>query len=291
MIDLPPPSSIWVPPKPAIIRPAEQALLRPGFLPTTRAERRRAVADLIRTGRLTKEQAANALVVKLPPAMAMLMVNQLVGFGGAAEDNSGITLTFINSSNLSTDLTTYDHGDFNAATAGLMIVLSFGGNNSTSISTVSIGGTNGTATVASGSSSRSLGIHQRQVSSGNNNVTITYSGAQQRSIIFVFLLVGNTSDTAVATQARNNVGAVTTVDLTANFSANSVGILGLEKSVTSAPTWSSATSVGNLSTGDGGSNETFSAATKATVSAITPHVESPSWTGSTFCSTIIATWA
>lgn len=58
--DLPP--SVWTPPKPAIIRPAEHALLKPGaFRPCSREERRVIIADLVRTKRLTKDEAHRAM--------------------------------------------------------------------------------------------------------------------------------------------------------------------------------------------------------------------------------------
>lgn len=47
---------------PAIIRPAEHSILRPGyFRPVSRGERREIVADLVRTGRLTREEARKAM--------------------------------------------------------------------------------------------------------------------------------------------------------------------------------------------------------------------------------------
>ena len=58
--DLPP---IWTPPGPAIIRPAEQALLKPGaFRPCTRAEGRAILADLVRAGRMTLQDARAAVI-------------------------------------------------------------------------------------------------------------------------------------------------------------------------------------------------------------------------------------
>ncbi len=50
-------------PPPAIVRPAEHALLKPGaFRPCTGAERRAILADLVRSGRMTREQALAAIV-------------------------------------------------------------------------------------------------------------------------------------------------------------------------------------------------------------------------------------
>lgn len=57
------PAAPWAPPRPAIIRPAEHTLLRPGaFRPCTRAERRTILADLVRSGRMTGEEARRALI-------------------------------------------------------------------------------------------------------------------------------------------------------------------------------------------------------------------------------------
>lgn len=75
-LDLPPDAGkVWLPPRPAIQRPAEHVLLRPGaFRPCTREERRAIVADLVRTKRLTPEQARCAMlltpVIPLRPASA-----------------------------------------------------------------------------------------------------------------------------------------------------------------------------------------------------------------------------
>lgn len=62
-LDLPP-ADIRVPPRPAIIRPAEHSILRPGyFRPVSRDERRAIIADLMRSGRLTREEAKKAFVL------------------------------------------------------------------------------------------------------------------------------------------------------------------------------------------------------------------------------------
>ena len=57
--DLPP---LWTPPKPAIFRSGAD-LLRPGYFPSqiaTRAEARAILTDLVRAGRLTRDQAKHA---------------------------------------------------------------------------------------------------------------------------------------------------------------------------------------------------------------------------------------
>lgn len=68
---------------PAIIRPAEHSILRPGyFRPVSRGERREIVADLVRTGRLTREEARKAMF--LAPVV-----------GWAAEEEAALSLTYV----------------------------------------------------------------------------------------------------------------------------------------------------------------------------------------------------
>lgn len=61
IVDCPPPLVLA---KPAIIRPAEHSLFRPGaFRPCSVAERRAILAELVRSGRLTKADAARAMLL------------------------------------------------------------------------------------------------------------------------------------------------------------------------------------------------------------------------------------
>ena len=92
LIDLPPP--LWVPQAPAIIRPAEQQLASEWFRSAPKATRRFLIKRWVASGRLSKADAANTLVrsCKVSPVMAMLMVNQLIGFGaGGIGGNDGYT--------------------------------------------------------------------------------------------------------------------------------------------------------------------------------------------------------
>lgn len=73
MIDAAP--AVWLPPAPAVIRPAEHSLLRPGaFRPVTQHERHAILADLVRSKRLTRDEASRA----------MLFV-PVIGWGGATQ--------------------------------------------------------------------------------------------------------------------------------------------------------------------------------------------------------------
>jgi hypothetical protein len=103
MIDLPPlmdpgalsDARLLGQPKPAIWRPAEHALLRPGaFRPVERAERPAVIADLVRTRRLTTEQARRAvLFVPVVGWRGETAGWSLVGSSGAIVVNNGTNLT------------------------------------------------------------------------------------------------------------------------------------------------------------------------------------------------------
>jgi hypothetical protein len=101
LLDLPPKEPpAWLPPRPAIIRPAEHSLLRPGgFGPVTRAERRTIIADLVRTKRLTPEQAPFAAL--LTAAVGWGNSVPAITISNTANNNSptgGAAFTFTNQS-------------------------------------------------------------------------------------------------------------------------------------------------------------------------------------------------
>lgn len=92
-LDLPPP--LLVPATPAIVRPAEHSLLRgPSILDiVSRPERRAIFAELVARGRLTREQARQALVIgySRPPAGSKFTVVGTNTGSGASISISGIS--------------------------------------------------------------------------------------------------------------------------------------------------------------------------------------------------------
>lgn len=93
-LDLPPDAGkVWLPPRPGIIRSAEHALLRPGaFRPCSRAERQAILADLVRSGRMTREEARRAIPLLMPvvawdPGGTYLIDRLVVAGGGAGRGN------------------------------------------------------------------------------------------------------------------------------------------------------------------------------------------------------------
>lgn len=214
-LDLPPP--LWTPPKPAIIRPAEHSLLKPGaFRPATSAERNAIVVDLVRTRRITAQEARKALLF-VP-----------VGFVNVTQPP---TITYIGSGQSTSNASSFNYGNFTAASAGLMVVAVVGTTSAArTVSTVSIGGTNGTIHKSwSGSPTTVVGsIASRAVSSGANNVTVTTSGAigaSQQFNVHVYLLTGYASATPVATDAQA-ASSVTDVSATLAGTGPSANIYG-----------------------------------------------------------------
>ncbi len=116
-----------------------------------------------------------------------------------------LTLQYISSAASTADQTTYDFGNFSAGSDGLMIVVT-GGRAATdrTVSSVSIGGTNGTIHVTSNANGNALVIASRVVSAGSQDVSVTFSAGVLRAWCSVYLLTGYSSTTPADTDAANN---------------------------------------------------------------------------------------
>ena len=210
MIDTAPPP-VWLPPPclrglapPAIIRSAEQQLLRPGFLPASRSERRAALAELIASGRLSKMDAANALVLKLPPAAAMLLVTQLIGFGAGSEGGEvaapPATLAFTDSAdNLgSSSSYSFTNRAIGAAATGRRVIVGTSASTTSSlnptVSGVTIAGVAAAAiqnTTFAGTGNRrtSAGVFYRDLDTGTTaTIGVTFTATVAQCTIVVLAL-------------------------------------------------------------------------------------------------------
>jgi hypothetical protein len=245
IFDLPP--KLWLPEKPAIIRPAEQHLLSPGYLPTNRQERRAALAELIQSGKLTKEQAANSLVVKLSPFAAMFTMNQLIGFGGSGRypvDFNFLT-SVIDLNNLT--IYTYPNVTLGTAASDRIIIVGIHGRASASpnsvISNVTIGGI--TATQAGASRLLNLLIQEiwfAIVPTGTTgNIVVTFGEGQVASSIGVWNVFGANpvpfdTDGGTGTGATLSITNLTIPD-------NGCGVMSYNNTTTTtAVVWTNATS-------------------------------------------------
>jgi hypothetical protein len=239
MIDLYTPP-LWTPPRPAIIR----------------------------AGRI--ERAPLPIAAMLPGMVPII--------AGAAAGGGALTLTYIGQATSTTDLTTYDFGNFNAPAAGLMIVaFEARGSGSRTVSSVSIGGTNGTIHNSNASAPEKWALASRAVSAGNNNVTVTLSGSNGSSStlgVGVWLLENYASATPIGSDG-NRATSGTGNSTAFNYDAGSFGVYGVFHNNNNATSWSSATSRFDANVGGG----RISFADKFSASAITPHTETASWTG------------
>lgn len=191
---------------------------------------------------------------------------------------SGANLQFINQAVITTDgLTTFDFGSFTIPSDGLMIPVFLSiGDQTRSVSSVSIGGTNGTIQETPVGSNWKRAIASRRVSAGSHNVTVTLSGNSGNGThaVGVFLLNGNKSDTKVAS-GDSGVGATSTQEVISFDVGEGFAIYGghvnKNPSVTS---WSSATEVIRVTS----ESRQFVWAYRRTTPA-TSYVETMSFTG------------
>jgi hypothetical protein len=210
----------------------------------------------------------------------------LLGIGGAA----ALTLTFINNATDVTDQTTYNFGNFTAASGGLMIVVFVAqGNQSRTVSSVSIGGTNGTIHNSNASLNRKYAIASRVVSSGANNVSVTLSGnngTTPKAAVGVWLLTGYSSATPVATGADTHGTGSSINTISLNTSAGGVAVFGSFNGNNEAITWSSATERydANLS------NSNVSFADLSPTAAETPHSQTADWASSEIGMAVGGSW-
>lgn len=201
-----------------------------------------------------------------------------------------VTPTFINSASSSTDATSYDFGNFNAAEDGLMVVGGAvpGGDEFLSIS---IGGSSGTEVVQTndGDGDVHCGIFAREVSSGNRNVTANPNGSRSWCAAAVWLLTGYESATAFSvSQADLSAGGTSIIAEDLDIPANGAAIYIHAHAQASTVTWSSATEAADLSPEAG---YQVSGAHKTSASELLNHDETASWTGSVTRAIAGAAWA
>lgn len=159
----------------------------------------------------------------------------------AAGGVAPLTATYINSATLTTDLTTYDFGNFDVGAGGLVVVaVAAHAGGTRSVSSVSIGGTNGTVVVTT-SGVKPCGIASR-VASGTINVSVTFSAGCLNASVAVWVL-GNVQSTTANDfdQASSGTADNTSVAATLDIPAGGVAIFAHAHSNSNAASWSSAT--------------------------------------------------
>jgi hypothetical protein len=232
MASVVPPPVLWQPTRPAIIRPAEHTLLRPGaFRPVTADERRAILADLVRTRRLTPDEAARALFFVPVAARSFRPV------------------TFTWTANVSTTTgsssVTFSSVAIGTASSTRLVIVCVGmrGNAGAgrTVSGCTIAGTAATQIVASASNANPTAIYTLVVATGTTaSIVVTGSGTLSRAGIGVATLDGYASSAAVGTNATVSTSA-TSVSLGVNASSGGVVLWTNARDAVASATWSGAT--------------------------------------------------
>lgn len=154
-----------------------------------------------------------------------------------------LSLTYITTLSSATDASTYNFGNVTAASDGLLIcVVVSRSASSTSVSSVSIGGTNGTIAVQNTSVNNAAAIATRAVSAGAHNVTVNFGATMVRCGCGVYLLTGYNSATPVDTDVGQASGATSNARvMTLDFPTNGVAVYGNFHGITDVTAWSAAT--------------------------------------------------
>lgn len=200
--DLPP---LWLPPKPAIIRPAEHALLRPGaFAPATPAERCAIIADLVRSKRLTPDEARRAMF--FVPAAMWAQAIKLAFVSQNSSATSGSSFTFTNQT----------------IQPGLVVVaLDAYASAQQRLSTATIGGTS--AIVTNGPTGRAPSSILAAVMTGTTaTIALTFTGSMAAVSIFVYTITGYSSATAYGSNSATSQNVNT---LSMNVATPAGGVL------------------------------------------------------------------
>ncbi len=215
----------------------------------------------------------------------MLKATSLIGFGDKRRIIPAVppTLTYIGSNSSTVDTETYDFGNFNAPTAGLMIVGVAARHGTTGPQQVngniSIGGIAGTKHINPSNAARMIVcIASRSVSSGNNHVTVDFTGTAQtpaRCAVAVWLLTGHLSDTPVDFDGTNTATTATSGVATLDIPALGVAVFAHCHDNNNGNTWATASERADLSV------ESFvhGFSDIASTLGVTNHAESVSWTG------------
>jgi len=139
-------------------------------------------------------------------------------------------VTWINSGISTTDASSYNFGNFTAASSGLMVVATAAtgvSGGSRTLTSISIGGSSGNVVVDHAGASLAVPtcIVAREVSAGNNNVTVTWSNSMARCTVGVWLITDYHSAAARDVDySYNSSGAATTISATLDYHSYGVGI-------------------------------------------------------------------
>lgn len=202
-----------------------------------------------------------------------------------------LALTYIGSATSTATGGSVDFGNFNAATAGLMVVVyNQALTNARAVSSISIGGTNGTLVDNGLTEQYHTGIGYREVGSGNQDVTVNIAGPGgtpcDRSVD-VYLLTGYESPTPYDTTIPAG-GVGTSASASSVIPAGGVSVAGVVHNNANATTWAGLTVDRDAAVG---SVQTSAASLSGQTNYVNPLTVTASWTGSVNRCAASASWA
>lgn len=211
----------------------------------------------------------------------------------------GVSATYVGGATSTANSTTYDFGSFTIPRDGMVVVVFTAmGSDARTVSSVSIGGTNGTIDASNTSANSKAAIAHRRVAAGSHNVSVTLSGVNGSVDEFgtgagvgVYVLTGQASDTPNDTDVAAETDTAQSRTVTVDIADHGVAIFGgmFGKNVGTA--WSSATEDADTGIASGAAC-VVSFAHKTVTAAIAAHVETITWSGGNDkCRAIGAAWA
>jgi hypothetical protein len=147
------------------------------------------------------------------------ILSLVLATGSSMCAEAAVVGTYLTKEFNSSDLTTYDFGDVSVPSDGLLVVVANGrASGFRTVSSISIGGTSATI-------HRQLDIAQAgpiavaslEVTAGNRNITVAFSGGMARAAVGVWLLTGYSDVAPVHSDVKYNPGSGVSETVTLNF--------------------------------------------------------------------------
>jgi hypothetical protein len=205
-----------------------------------------------------------------------------------ANPADALTGTWIEAKVSPADATTYDFGNVTVPDGGLVVVIAQGrATGSRTVSSVSIGGANGTIYESEDAVAGPIAIAGRVVEAGSRNITVTFSDTMARATIGVWVLTDYASEMPSDTEAKYNNSTGSSETITLDFPTNGFAVYGAINNANTAFAWSNAAERDDL-TVEGTATRASYADRIAGGNGV---VETASWTGSAPHSMIGAVWA
>lgn len=151
--------------------------------------------------------------------------------------------TYVSTAVSTADASTYTFTSQNIGGPGLIVVMAAvdPGNGTTSINSVTIGGSAATSAVSLSGDNKPIGLFYRRVTSGTTaTIVVSPAGACNRCAISVYRITDNISDSPYHTASASG-GSNRTLSVALNIPANGIAIAGFQEEATNSVTWAGIT--------------------------------------------------